>query len=263
MSRSNQRSNADQATGFRPIRPRRAFEEVILQLKEAVVEGRLAVGDRLPNERELAKLFNVSRQSVREGLRMLEGFGVLTARRGVGPDSGWIVSGDGTSGLGVLLDLYTSLQRIPVWDLLEIREALEVLSARSAAARGNARETHRLVSSAKDMAVVSDREKFLQADTEFHVLIAKTSGNTLAPILMEAIREAMARVMLLAFEAVTDWPSERELLVCEHLEIADKIQAGQGDAAAQALSKHIRGFYGRALKDIAAPEVEAARRLSA
>jgi GntR family transcriptional repressor for pyruvate dehydrogenase complex len=256
MERSNHRSN--NLAGITPIRPRRAFEDVILQLKEAIAEGRLAVGDRLPHERELAKLFGVSRQSVREGLRMLEAFGVLSARRGAGPDSGWTVSADGTSGLSAILDLYSSLQRIPLSDLLEIRESLEMLSGRSAAARATDDQKAGLLVAAQDMVGITDGEQFLRADTEFHIMIARASGNTLAPALMEAIRESMARVMLVAFSRLEDWDAERELLATEHLDIAAKIRAGQGEAAAQALHSHLCGFYGRVLNDVRYP-VPAAR----
>ena len=252
MERSNHRSN--NLTGLTPIRPRRAFEEVIVQLKLAVAEGRLAIGDRLPHERELARLFGVSRQSVREALRMLEAFGVLSARRGAGPDSGWTISADGTSGLGALLDLYSSLQRIPFSDLLEIRESLEMLSGRSASMRATDEQKVRLLGAARDMAGITDAEQFLRADTEFHIMIARASGNTLAPVLMEAIRESMARGMQIAFSTLEDWNAEREVLITEHLDIAGKIRASQGAAAAEALRSHLCGFYGRVLTDVDYPK---------
>jgi hypothetical protein len=49
---------------------------------------------------------------------------------------------------------------------------------------------------------------------------------------------------------VADWPTEQCLLVGEHLEIATLIADGSGDAAAAAVSRHIRGFYGRWINDI-------------
>ncbi|MBD5656474.1 MAG: FadR family transcriptional regulator [Candidatus Eremiobacteraeota bacterium] len=243
------RSNQSAKSTATPVRPQRAFEDVILQIRQAIVERRLAVGDRLPHARELAERFGVSRQSVREALRMLEAFGVLSARRGAGPESGWTVSADGTTGLSVLLDLYTSLQRIPIWDLLEIREALEMLSVRSAAAHATPEDTAELLAAARAMADATTPEAFLEVDTEFHVSIARRSGNSLAPLFMEAIRDAMSRVMLAAFQALPDWASERELLVREHVDLASKIGRQDGDSAATAVSEHIRGFYGRALKE--------------
>jgi DNA-binding FadR family transcriptional regulator len=121
---------------------------------------------------------------------------------------------------------------------------------RSAAARASADEKAELIARAHAMDHVDDSEAFLRCDTEFHVSIARRSGNSLAPLFMEAIRDAMARVMLAASRALPDWASERELLVHEHHEIATLIAAGAGDAAAVAVSRHIRGFYGRWLADV-------------
>ena len=243
---------ATSAQSFIPIKPRRAFEEVIFQIEQAIMGGKLRVGDRLPNERELAKIFELSRQSVREGLRILEAFGVLSARRGVGPDSGLIVSAEGSSGFGALLRLYASLQRVPVWDLVQIRETLEIVWARAAAERAVPEETAQIVAAAEAMVGVTGLEEFQQLDVAFHIAIAHRSGNAFAPVFMEAVREAMAREMLRAFHALPDWPAERRILIAEHLDIANKIRAGTGEAAAAAISTHIRGFYGRALRDLAA-----------
>src|SRR5204862_6394506 len=66
----------------RPVRGRRAFEEILLQLEEAISAGHLSAGDRLPPERELATRFQVSRTSVREALRVLETLGIVSVRRG-------------------------------------------------------------------------------------------------------------------------------------------------------------------------------------
>ena len=51
---------------------RRAFEDVVEQIREAIVEGRLKPGDRLPPQRELKDLFQVSRATVMEAMRVLE-----------------------------------------------------------------------------------------------------------------------------------------------------------------------------------------------
>ena len=234
--------------GFNPIRPRRTFEEIIVQIEREVLEGRLAIGDRLPPERELAERLQVSRSSVREALRVLEAFGVLRARRGAGADSGSILAVQGTIGLAAVLRLYTSLQRIPLRDLVEIRHEIEKLAARSAAELAGREQVEQLDALVAQMQGATELEDFLQCDTEFHVAIARMSGNSLAPLLMEALREAMAREMLKAFRALTDWPGERKTLIAEHAEVAAKVAAGDGAGAALAVSRHITGFYGRVLE---------------
>ena len=248
MARSNQRAN-----GFiaKPIKHRRAFEEVLLQLRQAVVERRLEVGDRLPHERELANLFEVSRQSVREGLRMLEAFGVLTARRGVGPESGWIVSGNGTSGLSVLLDLYTSLQRIPLWDLLEIREALELLSVRSAALRADSRRPAR----APDFGP-SDDGALPSVMTFSEPIPNSTCRSRASPAIRWprfSWKRSATRWRASCSPRSKRWRHGRSNGTCSYASTSisqPRFVRATPRSAAEALSAHIRGFYGRALAEI-------------
>ena len=68
---------------FKPIRTKRAFEEVCDQIREEIQSGNLAPGDKLPSERELAEQFHVSRSTVREAFRTLEIGGVLELQKGV------------------------------------------------------------------------------------------------------------------------------------------------------------------------------------
>lgn len=225
---------------FRPVAQRRAFEDVIFQVEEAIADGRLQPGDRLPPERELAQQLAVSRASVREALRVLEAFGVVSARRGRGADAGSVVTSGDHSGLAGVLRISASLLRIPLGDLVEVRVAIEAMTARAAAERGAGDELTEL---ARAIAGVTDRDAFLELDTGFHVELARASGNALAPMLMEALREAIARQMRAAFDEVADWDDTRESIASDHRGIADAIAARDPEAAEAAVVGHIRNFY--------------------
>src|SRR5947209_2854471 len=67
---------------FEPIRTRRIFEEICERIRQQLVSGELRPGDRLPPERELARMFAVSRTAVREALRSLEIAGLIELRKG-------------------------------------------------------------------------------------------------------------------------------------------------------------------------------------
>ena len=69
---------------FRPARRRRVHEDVAEQLRDAILDGRLRAGQRLPPERELAVEFGVNRTSVREAIKVLEGLGLVGVRQGDG-----------------------------------------------------------------------------------------------------------------------------------------------------------------------------------
>lgn len=64
------------------------------------------------------------------------------------------------------------------------------------------------------------------------------SGNTIAPLIMAALREAIARQMLQAFRTLHDWPEERRLLIRDHAVIADLTASGQGDEVARGGESH-------------------------
>jgi len=225
---------------FKPVPRRRAFEDVIVQVEEAIADGRIGPGDRLPPERELAGQLHVSRASVREALRVLEAFGVVTSRQGRGADAGSVVSAGDQNGLAGLLRIYTLLMKVPLSDLVDLRVAIESMTARAAAER---RAGEGLAELAAAMEGVHDRDRFLELDTGFHVELARASGNALAPLLMEALRETIADNMRTAFREVEDWESTRARVTADHLALAEQVAAGDADAAERAVREHIRGFY--------------------
>jgi GntR family transcriptional repressor for pyruvate dehydrogenase complex len=69
---------------FRAPARRRLHEDVAEQLRDAIFDGRLAPGGKLPPERELAEQFQVNRTSVREAIKVLEGQGLVSVRQGDG-----------------------------------------------------------------------------------------------------------------------------------------------------------------------------------
>ena len=226
---------------FKPVTMHRAFEQVIFQIEDAVLSGRLLVGNKLPSEREMADQFQISRSSVREALRVLEMVGLVTARRGTGDRSGSYVQST-TSGLSGFLPLYVKLRNVPLGDLVAMRLAIETMTA-AGAAEVRAQIDGALV----DTDRAESPEEFLDTDTRFHLAIARGSANAIAPVFMEALREAMAREMLAAFRLLDDWPAERRRLAREHKRIASLIAQGNASAASEEISNHIRGFYGRAV----------------
>ncbi len=229
---------------FARVPRRRAFEEALLQIENAILSGQLRPGDRLPSERELASLLGLGRPAVREALRVLDAIGVLQARRGSGERAGSIVAA-GTGALSGLLALHAATRNIPLGDLIDVREALEAMGARAAARAHDATELNRLVEA---MRQEEDDASFLALDTAFHLTIAKQSGNSVLPLFMDELRDAMARRMLDAFARLSDPAAERRQLVRQHGEIARLIGLGEGERAAAAVQRHIREFYARFLE---------------
>jgi GntR family transcriptional repressor for pyruvate dehydrogenase complex len=129
--------SSEAASAFQMLDQRRVFEQIIEQIEEAIVVGRLRPGDRLPGERDLAERFGVSRLSVREALRVLERFGVLTARSGRGPNSGSVIANNSAAGITNALRLHTAMMQIPTKDIVEVRTVLETHAVQLACGDGD------------------------------------------------------------------------------------------------------------------------------
>ena len=117
-------SNASGTDLFRPVNVDRVSQVIVDQIKALVREGKLAIGDRLPSERDLCQRFGVSRVTVREALRVLEANGLIEIR--VGARGGAFVSTPSKERLGEgLADLMTMSPLTPA-NVTEARRVIEV-----------------------------------------------------------------------------------------------------------------------------------------
>jgi GntR family transcriptional repressor for pyruvate dehydrogenase complex len=227
-----------------PVDRAKTYELVVRRLKAEIFAGRLRAGDRLPGERQLSDLLQVSRPSVREALRILQAMEIVRSRPGAGPSSGLMVVADPTRALSDLLGLHVALSSYSVVDVLTVRVVLEVASVRRLAARVHDADLSRVREALDQMARPDiDRETFHEFDTEFHVELARCSQNVLLSDLMAALKEAMRRPMEAAFADDPNWTEHSQELVHEHRQILEAVSRGDGDDAAELVRQHIEGFY--------------------
>lgn len=222
----------------------KAFEVVVDWVEEAILDGRVCVGDRLPAERDLAAQLGVGRSAVREGIRSLESRGVLRSRPGAGAQGGTIVTAVPGRALTRLLRLHVALNRFPLGDVLEARVTLERSSARLAALNATAADLAAIDGPLRDMEDPQvGIEEFNRADTAFHVAVARASRNELVTDMTTAIRESMRLPILAAFHRVDDFEGFADVLREEHRGIYEAIAAGDPELAAEVIERHIRRAY--------------------
>jgi DNA-binding FadR family transcriptional regulator len=150
--------------------PARGSAWITAQLRQAILEGAYAHGEKLPAERQLAEAFGASRTTVRIALGQLEEERLVIRRVG----SGTFVnhrSRDETENIAEVTS--------PI-ELIEVRLGVEPHMVRLAVLNATARDMDRLQESVERMEAGStDAEAFTQLDEQFHLMIAESTHNPL------------------------------------------------------------------------------------
>lgn len=229
---------------WEPVRRVRTHEHVLAQIEQKILDGSLRAGEKLPSERDLVTALGVSRASVREALRALEAMGIIESHTGSGRAAGSVVTGQSTAALTNLLRLHLALTQTSLSDLVETRIQLERSAARGAASSRTPADLAQLGDLVEAMRSREiEYQQFNALDTEFHVSIAKISGNALAADLMQALRGAVESKMTAVFAGLPKWRKVADSLNDEHEQILRAIERSDGEAASELVSDHIRRFY--------------------
>ena len=222
---------------FKPIKQTRATEEVLAQLKEAILRGQVKAGEKLPSERELTGQFQVSRGVVREAIRVLEMTGFVSMRQG--PTGGAYVTDTNFDNLSNgFLDLYLG-NKLTIPELNQVRMLLEPEVARLAALNLNQEYAERLQQAIEDeRKSTADYEERMQRMTQVHFILAEMCGN----YLFEAIVNAMIRLTHQIVDAVK--PEDHNALhgVGEHDQVVRAVIEGDAHGAARAMTAHLDRF---------------------
>lgn len=229
---------------FGSLHSQNLSEYVRSEIVDAIREGKLKAGERLPSERELAEQFGVSRVVVREGLRTLEARSVIEVR----PGRGAFVSLSPDSALSRSWRSWLVAHRSEVLELLAVREAIEQLAARRAAESATSADVEALLENCGEFEAEAARtfpriERLVEIDVAFHHLIAEIGGGSLLPKLIDEL----AVVLRESRRATFSLEGRARVSTVEHREIAVAIAAHDPAAAATALVEHMRSVISTAV----------------
>jgi len=200
------------------------MEYVLAHLRHAIEHGEYPVGGKLPAEAALSREYQVSRSVVREALRALQALGLTESRTG----RGTFVTATGPAE-------NPTFGGYSARDLIEVRRHVEVPVAGYAALRRDAGQLARLGDLVDRMDAETGPAEWVALDTQFHVTIARASGNPVFAKVIEEIRDALARQS--AF--LNQLGGRRTESNVEHRRIVTAIAAGAQDAAAAAMTEHL------------------------
>jgi DNA-binding FadR family transcriptional regulator len=226
---------------FTKVRQIRAFESIIEQVEAAIFKGHLAVGDRLPPERELQGVLDVSRNTLRESLRVLEQKGLIEIRKG--NRGGTFVKELNTDSMSASLGLFVQYRRIRMEQISEFRQDLEGLVTRRAAlsaAPGKMAEVERILGRAAELAAEGPArwDEFMQADRDIHLALARIAGNPLHHFFLETVHANFHRYHINAYLPRDDKTIRATLK--ELKDIARVVSRGEAEKAETLAREHVQ-----------------------
>ncbi len=217
------------------------YLQVAESIREAIIAGTLAPGDALPTERDLSESFGVSRASVREALRALQAQGLVSSTGS--PSRTVVAEGAGAHARDAMVTLLR-LNGVGVDDLMEFRSQLEGGALAAAARAGDAERLAQAREALDQMRRPGiGVEEFEEADVRFHVALVRASGNEAMHLVMQVLRETVARHLLDFLRAQPDTEATLARLTDEHAAILAAVERGHATRASALVRAHISGFY--------------------
>jgi DNA-binding FadR family transcriptional regulator len=200
------------------------------QLRQAILDGRYAPGEKLPAERKFASAFGASRATIRTALSRLETERLVTRRLGAGT----FVNTDLHSANEDVADLTSPLE------LIEVRLGLEPNMVRLAVLNATARDIERLESAIARMpAAADDSESFTLWDIEFHQLIAEATRIPLIVWMYRKINDVRTHSQWNAMKSKVLTPERIAEYNEQHLALYEAIRARDIEGAVAVVSNHL------------------------
>ncbi|MEV4539201.1 GntR family transcriptional regulator [Asanoa sp. NPDC049518] len=191
-------------------------DQVLAALRKGIISGDYPPGERLTEDR-LAEDFGVSRNPVREALRVAEaeGFVVILPRRGA---------------------VVASPSSATIHDIFAVRERLEPLAARLAAERATPTDVTSLravLEQAREATEAQNLRRVAELNSALHLQILEISGNPWLASIAKALYLHVQWVFQLTAEvrAPHSWD--------EHIKLVDAIESGNGDVAESVALAHV------------------------
>ncbi|XPV77554.1 MAG: FadR/GntR family transcriptional regulator [Desulfovibrio sp.] len=176
---------------FTPVQIGRASEEIALQIEAAIMDGRLAPGEKLPSERDMQNQFGTGRGVIREAIKMLKQKGLLEVRKGA--KGGAYIRQLEVSNVSESLAIFLKQHPTEPEKLIEFRETIDRTITGLAIARATQDEKEALLRKAENLEEIllaeePDLEMSGELDRELNLMLAKMGRNPLFEWVMHALQ---------------------------------------------------------------------------
>lgn len=224
------------------IQAAKPYQQIAERIRALIQANGYEPGVRLPSERELAELLNVSRPTVREALIALEVEGAIQIRMG----SGVYLNAPTRKPSTASKRAARLKSDLSPFELIEARRLIESEVAALAAVSRSSAHIRELREAVKEMqALAKAGQDPLAADHKFHVLLAQACGNQVLVSLLDQLFAARLGVLFSRLSTYFDTSHSWNEAIREHRAIVKAIEAQDPDAARDAMRAHMDAAYRR------------------
>jgi DNA-binding FadR family transcriptional regulator len=227
---------------FKQAKQNRVFQDIVNQIQEAILNGDLNTGDKLPCERKLKEVFKTSRGTLREALRVLEQKGLIEIKTGM--NGGAIVKDVTTHNVSETLDLLIRSQKVSLKDLAQFREDVEGIVTGLSAKRAAKEDIDKLRAILQKEKIIVDAgiskwNEFIDIDNEFHMTLVEIAGNPIYESILRTVHDNINRYY-------NDFLSKEEKIMKNNYRdmcnIVDAVEKGNAKKAQSLARDHVKLF---------------------
>lgn len=169
------------------------INQLTMYFAQQIMDGELRKGDKIASDRELAAMLNVGRSAIREAMKVLDVLGMVDIR----PGQGTYISSNEADFFIIPLSWSLFLNGSQIENIITVRNLLETKAAELSAECQDVNELHELslISHKMQRALMEgNHNDFLEGDLDFHICIARCSGNDVIYTMIQTISNLMRHV---------------------------------------------------------------------
>ena len=217
----------------------KSYEKVIAYVKESIADGDLTAGDKLPPERDMAAELGISRNSAREGLRILENLGVLESRQGAGN----YISGSFDEIVAEMLSFMYILKQLDVDKITEFRSTLELGALEIGVPRATGIQRERMLMYLEYLEKAETEEERVCWDKAIHYLLVEATGNQCMTVTYRALDKIMDEYIPRMRSRIIEGMHSEQFLSRAHRTLAEGFAEGDISKAREGLELHFRYIH--------------------
>lgn len=215
-------------------REERAYARVIEKVKKMILSGELKPGEKLPPEREFAEKLEVSRNSVREAIRIMDMMGIVSSQQG----SGNYVTCEFQKSITETMAMMFAMDQVNDKQISQVRYSLEVLAFTLALDRVREEDLAKMEECVEKLDKNGDSKNNATLDKIIHYTLARASGNQLLIDILEACSGVFDILIEdMRYGILKNENRKTELNEC-HRHLVDALREGDREKGLQALKWH-------------------------